>query len=1052
MPASDGEVAARINLTPEKLADLKRRRSVTNLDICTMPEKSYRRMMARLETPKPDHPGEWASFRALQRRGSGGLVKPDGLINGLHQRHELLAQQAARFAAEGVKPEAAGISSASWAELGPGNIGGRIRAMAIHPLNTSTIFIGSVSGGIWKSTNGGASWQAVNDFMGNLSVSSIVIDPANPSVMYAGTGEGFYNSDAVRGYGVFKSVDGGTTWNQLPSTVPSADKNNPAYSWFYVNRLAIAADGTLLAATGGYYGNAGRIWRSVDGGATWTGTYTNRVLDVRFDPTDSSRALAAALGYNATTKVWESHIVRSVNGGGSWTPVKTFPDYGRIELGYSRSNPQIVYASRDNSQGEIWRSADGGLSWTLTATPGHLGEQGWYDNTVWVDPVNPDHLLAGGIDLYRSVDSGTTWTKISTWYFEPSSPHADHHIIVSDPGYDGGGNSRVYVGNDGGIYKADNIKSVNANSSSNGWTNLNNGLAITQFYGAAGSAATGRVYGGTQDNGSLLQPQNGTSWSRVFGGDGGYSAVDTSGSYLFGEYVYLRLHRSTNGGATEANYIDAGLGDANDSSAANFIAPFILDPNNDNTLLAGGSSLWRSSNAKGATPSWSAIKSPATDNISAIAVRQGDPGLIWVGHNDGRLFRTFNGTTALPTWSEMGVGKTPQNRMVTRILVDKGDANLVYVAYGGYETNNLYRTTDGGTTWQNIHGNLPAVPVFTITNHPSKASWLYAGTEVGLFTSIDGGTTWNTSNDGPANVEISELFWLDDVTLVAATHGRGVYRATVLTGDQTPVNGVCGSSDGKSFVSVPSENLCSSGTPSVVSGSGPWNWTCIGQYGGTTSNCSAEKLIQVLITSKPLTKDLAYKGAKKKLTFTSPNATLTEIVQSISAPSWVNVDTTSVTLAKGKGSLAFSVPPNGSIERLTGTITVGSASYAVAQAGTPCKILSVTTQSNGVFKAPVPKAGGVSVVTVDVFPQACSWKISSPTVTPCVAGQEQACLSAWFSDQGNYPLAGQALSGDRTLSGTVAPTGVARTFKGAVELVTPGSKGVKKFSIKQLAK
>lgn len=786
-PLTDAAVAESISISVAQLADLRIARSVTNEDICTMPEAKYSRMLARFQAPKPDHPGEWASFRALQRRGSDGMVTADGLINGLQQRRQLLAQQAVTDpSAKGggdILPMA-GTNANRWSSIGPGNIGGRIRAIAVHPTTPATIFIGSVSGGIWKTIDSGASWNPVNDFMGNLSVSSIVFDPANPDIIYAGTGEGFFNSDAVRGYGVFKSIDGGLTWNQLPATVPSTTVTDSTYSWFYVNRLAIAADGTLLAATRGYYSNRGNLWRSTDGGLTWSNTYnTGRVYDVRFDPNEPTKALAAVTGSS------DSYIFRSTDSGQSWTTVKTFTaSSGRIELAYSKADSLTVYASRNNASGEVWQSTDGGANWALVSTPAHLGTQGWYDNTIWVDPTNPAHLLIGGLDLHRSIDSGATWTRISNWTYN-TSPHADHHAIVADPGYDGAGNRRVYFGNDGGIYKAEDITAVTSSSSANGWTNLNNNLFITQFYGAAGSAATGRVYGGTQDNGSLLQPASGNSWSKVYGGDGGFSAVDGSGSYLFGEYVYLKIHRSSNGGASQASYIYSGISDAGTSSGANFIAPFILDPNDDNTLLAGGNYLWRSSNAKAATPAWSSIKIPSTALISAIAVQEGDPGLIWVGHNDGTLYKSIDGTTTTPTWTAYGKGTGPAftpSRMVNRILVDKAAPDTVYVAYGGYAANNLYKSTDGGTTWSSIHGTIPAVPIFAISRHPAISTWLYAGTEVGLFTSMDGGASWQTSNDGPANVEISELFWLDATTLVAATHGRGVFKTTVTSADADP--------------------------------------------------------------------------------------------------------------------------------------------------------------------------------------------------------------------------------------------------------------------------
>ena len=164
-------------------------------------------------------------------------------------------------------PSAAGIGSDQWTALGPGNIGGRIRAIVIDPTNTANVWLGSVSGGIWQSTNGGASWSPVNDFMPNLAVSTMIVDPVNPGTLYAGTGEGFYNIDAVRGYGVFKSTDRGVSWNLLSATTPSTNVLSPAYTWFYVNRLAISNNGvTILAAARGYYGNQGFIHRSTDGG------------------------------------------------------------------------------------------------------------------------------------------------------------------------------------------------------------------------------------------------------------------------------------------------------------------------------------------------------------------------------------------------------------------------------------------------------------------------------------------------------------------------------------------------------------------------------------------------------------------------------------------------------------------------------------------------------------------------------------------------------------------------------------------------------------------
>lgn len=783
-PVSDEAVARDLTISIEKLAALKGARSLSNRDICTMPQKALDRAFARLEHPKADHPGDWAKFRNLQRRSEDGKVKPDGLIKGLEKRKEVLKKKSGREPAlissaatpstqdpglQVVSPEA-GVNSGQWVPLGPNAVGGRIRAIAIDPANTDRLFLGSVSGGIWKSTDGGASWNPVNDFMGNLSISSLVFSPGDSNIIYAGTGEGFYNMDAVRGAGIFRSTDGGTTWQQMPATDPALD---PA--WYYVNRIAIdPLDGNrLLAAT------EGGLYLSTDAGTSWTMVDGRRTLDIRFDPTNSMNAMAAGnFGL----------VLSSSDGGYSWLTTTLGPNdwLNRVEIAYAASAPGTVYASAADGNGKIWRSNDGGGTWALLSTPQHLGSQGWYNNAIWVDPADANHLVIGGLDLWRSTNGGLNWTRISNWVNNmyngyPQIPHADHHILLADPGYDGAGNRKLYNGNDGGIFRSNDIALA---TETTGWQTLNNGLAITQFYSGAGfSSAGGRIIGGTQDNGSQQKPAGGSSWQLFYGGDGGYSAVDRSDdNYIYGEYVYLRIHRSTTGGA--ASYIYAGITDA--GSNANFIAPFILDPNDNNRMLAGGASLWQSLAVKATTPSWTAIKSANGSKISAVAVAEGNSAVAWVGHNDGRVYRSDNSLAGAPAWTRVGSGVLP-GRMANRILIDKADTNRVYVAFGGYNADNLYRTADNGQTWTNIAANLPAVPVFTIARHPANGDWLYAGTEVGLFTSQDGGTTWYTTNDGPANVEISELSWMDDSTLLAATHGRGMFKATVVTeADVTP--------------------------------------------------------------------------------------------------------------------------------------------------------------------------------------------------------------------------------------------------------------------------
>ncbi|MBI5029802.1 MAG: hypothetical protein HZB51_04690 [Chloroflexi bacterium] len=781
---SDELVAAYRGIDVETLHLLRERRDLTTAEVCEIAPDKLARAIDKSIHPKPDHPGEAVTFRKLQEQDENGNIPEDGLIRAMEQAAQL-RQTSAR------QPSSGGISSGKWTWLGPGNIGGRIRAILIHPTNTNTMWVGSVSGGIWKTTNGGTSWSVVSDFMANLAVSTLVMDPTNYNTLYAGTGEGFYNGDKIRGLGVFKSIDGGTTWTQLPTT------NNS--NWYYVNRLAISPNGTtLLAATGS------GIWRSINGGDSWTQVqFSSDMADVKFNPSDNNKAVAG--------RFWGGAYY-STNGGLNWnTATFNVPgltgSYPRTELAYAPSNPSIVYAGVYQTSGEVWQSVDGGQTYSrVNAITNYMGTQGWYDNAIWVDPTNANIIVVGGIDLYRSTNGGTTLTKISQWQYAPSSAHADHHAIVSHPGFNGSSNKTVFFGNDGGIYKATDVYTVIGTV---GWTELNNQLGITQFYGAAGNASTGTIIGGTQDNGTLRYTTAGgtEAWTSAYGGDGGFSAADPSDSnYFYGEYVYAAVHRSSNGGSS-SSYIcgqywsgvawvwksapyridDAYYG------RANFIAPFILDPNDSNRLLVGGASLWRTNDAKTANtnstgPSWASIKSSigsgSTYYISAIAVQPGNSDVIWVGHNNGNVYKTTNGTQASPIWTQVDTnGATPlPNRYVSRIVVDPNSVNTVYVTFGGYgqyfNSDNVWRTVDGGANWSARSGSggtaLPVAPVRSLAIYPTNSNWLYVGTEVGVFASENAGASWSGTNDGPANVSVDELFWMG-TKLVAATHGRGLF-------------------------------------------------------------------------------------------------------------------------------------------------------------------------------------------------------------------------------------------------------------------------------------
>ncbi len=770
---------------------------------------------------RPDQPDEAIRFRNLQLQDEMKQIPTDGLLKG--KAHlELMKDALMQRAEKTGSMEVASIQPSDWVPVGPGNIGGRIRAIAIDPVNANHIWIGSASGGIWSTTNGGTSWVPADDFMANLAISTLVVNPTNPNELYAGTGESF-TSSGLRGLGVFKSTNGGLSWNQVASTNPTiapppgcgviGSAPCPGF-WFYINRLAISSDGSaILAATGG------GIALSLDGGATWVQRGVTSTMDIDFRPGDSTQAVLGQL----------ARAFFTTNGGQNWTQATFTPPIsnggtgstnGRVELAYAPNGaPQIVFAAVNNNGGDIYRSTDGGQNFVQVRTGSNfLSKQGDYANIIWVNPQDPNVVVVGGLDLWRSTNAATAnpinLTQISQWQCatgsntncEGTSAHADHHMIVAAAGFNNTTNKRVYFGDDGGIYRTDDISAVGM---TNGWVSLNSQLGITQFYSAVATPDL-TLIGGTQDNGnqrnppdtSYTPPYNPQAWDTPNGaeGDGGFVAADpTDFRYVFAEYTYLTISRSVDGGASfgpiycnPANIVastrqctsSTGIADA--ANGANFIAPFILDPSDPDRMLAGGLSLWRANDVHSAlVPTWSAIKPPISDGatppsnvpISAIVVARNNPDLIVVGHNGGQIFRTSNGTAASPTWTQIDAGVP--DRFVTRLTIDSTKSpNWIYVTLGGFSPDNVYVSKNLGASWTDITGTgatgLPDVPVRSLIISPVNPKNLYVGTEVGLFASEDAGATWQLPQGGPANVSVDEVFY-SGRHLLAATFGRGIY-------------------------------------------------------------------------------------------------------------------------------------------------------------------------------------------------------------------------------------------------------------------------------------
>ncbi len=720
-----------------------------------------------------NNPDGFAEFRRMMRPHPEGTT-----VTGLLLKARKEVDRMPALAVD----KSAGIWDWTW--LGPGNIGGRIRAIITHPTDPNTLWIGAASGGVWKTVTGGSDWFPLMDFLPSMAVSAMAIDPGNPNILYAATGEGL--ASGLPGAGIFKSNNGGATWNQLAATTGAK----------YINDLAIhPTNGQILLAAVSVGGD-GEIWRSLDGGLTWNSTLAvpgEQFTDVAMDPDDPSIVLAST-----TNRCYRSDIVGNP---GTWDLISTglpggLPaDPGRATFSFGVGN-DVVYASCDvarpedpTQQGEIWLSADNGLTWEQRATPYHLGKQGTYDNVIWLEPGSTQNIMFGGINLYKSYNGGILYYSMSNWaaYHTGLSAHADQHVIV--PGIQYGNNdATIYFGNDGGIQRTE---IGFATTATYGWRNLANNLGITQFFHADVSPGGDLILGGTQDNDDLryYRSQGAQNWYQATTGDGTYNAIDPlDQSRMYAAYVYLKMERSTNGG-DDYGYIINGLDDATDPARALFIAPFALDKINPNHLIAGGKSIWHTNDYgdswhEALPPVYTFSKCSATEVSPTVGAQ-----VSWVGYQNGALWRSDDLTQ---TWSsvESPSGGWLPDSHVSDIEISPHDPNVVLVVLSGYYPDRVWLTRDNGLSWVSLQGTgthtLPLVGINCVTFHPTDPDWIYVGTDIGLFASEDMGQNWSvtpryTSSEGPVYVEVTDLLWYAGQNLVAVTYGRGIWECRPLS-------------------------------------------------------------------------------------------------------------------------------------------------------------------------------------------------------------------------------------------------------------------------------
>ncbi|MHB2153789.1 WD40/YVTN/BNR-like repeat-containing protein [Calditrichota bacterium GD2] len=638
----------------------------------------------------------------------------------------------------------------NWIERGPTNVGGRTRALIVHPQNADIWWAGAVGGGVWKTEDAGAHWRPLTDYMPVISISALAICLTQPDVLYAGTGEGFGNYDHVIGDGIFKTNDGGETWQQLVSTAGNSD-------FRFVNRLAVHPlhPDTVLAAT-----NSG-VFRSLDGGATW-----EQVLNVG---NRAQQIVANPLNFNSLyVAINGGGIYKSTDMGETWQKISSvFGDHYRVEMAISEADTNYLYAATVNSGGQLaafYLSTDAGNSWNnLGSSPNWLGSQGWYDNTLVVHPFNKEIVFVGGIDLYQLQvnNNGMSATQISSWWGGYGLPyvHADHHCLVTIPRSDSSfalisaNDGGVFYSNDGGIH----------------WEARNNQFNVTQYYDADRHPHLAQYVGGTQDNGthiSPIEPNSNSNWTRAIGGDGFDCAWDRyDPGIVYGTLYDSRIFKSTDGGNSFFG-INNGLPESDV-----FHTPLAMDPNNPEKLFTisetnkifvteDGGGQWTGRAVELGGYRWVRIAvSPVQSDIVWIASSVNH---INVSTDGGRTFQLVNRPDNAPNAFLTGLAAHP---------VDSASA-LALFGVSGY--GKIFRTRDLGQSWQDITANLPDIPVHCAIWLPYDTTQIWIGTDIGLFISNDNGQSWNLAEGTLPAVSIRRLKIVGK-EIVAATHGRGIW-------------------------------------------------------------------------------------------------------------------------------------------------------------------------------------------------------------------------------------------------------------------------------------